>query len=104
GLGESGRDLSALGQIAQNAEVLFVNVDAKHDKLLLRKFRTKSGGERASQIEQRLLVHSGTAYPGQYADTARLENTAAFCNRMMVDEIVDSVVTLIAVCELFFLL
>src|SRR2546422_3801341 len=58
GFGESGHDLSAFRQIAQNAEVLFVNVDAKHDKLLLRKFRTKGGGKCASQIEQRLFVHS----------------------------------------------
>src|SRR5438128_8320369 len=58
GFGESGHDLSAFRQIAQNAEVLFVNVDAKHDKLLLRKFRTKSGGEGASQIEECLFAHS----------------------------------------------
>src|ERR1700704_2403681 len=56
--GESGRDLSAFRQIAQNAEVLFVNVDAKGDKLLLRKFRTKKGGEHASQIRKSFLVHS----------------------------------------------
>src|SRR5438093_12854623 len=58
GFGESGHDLSAFRQIAQNAEVLFVNVDAKHDKLLLRKFRTKGGGKCASHIEQGLFVHS----------------------------------------------
>src|SRR5437016_2876503 len=102
GFGESGHDLSASRQIAQNAEILFVNVDAKHNKFLLRKFRTKSGSEGASQIEECLLVHSGTAYPGQYADTARLENTAAFCKRTIVDEIVDYVVTLIAFGEIFF--
>src|SRR5207247_5316878 len=96
GFGESGHDLSALGQIAQNAEVLLVNVDAKHDKLLLRKFRTKSGGEGASQIEECLLVHSGTAYPGQHADAARLEDAAAFRKRTIIDEIVNYVITLIA--------
>src|SRR2546425_10683451 len=55
--GESGHDLSALGQIAQNAEVLFVNVDAKHGKLLFRKFRKKGGGKETSPIEDCLLAH-----------------------------------------------
>src|SRR2546430_412660 len=58
GLGEGRRYFSALRQIAQNAEILFVNVDAKHNKFLLRKFRTNSGGEGASQIEECLFAHS----------------------------------------------
>src|SRR5437762_14097647 len=58
GFRESGHDLSAFYQIAQNAEVFFVNIDAKADKLLVRKFRTKGGGEHASHSGQGLVMHS----------------------------------------------
>ena len=58
GFGESGHDLSAFRQIAQNAEVFLVNIDAKADKLLVLKFRTKGGGEHASHSGQGLVVHS----------------------------------------------
>jgi len=35
GFGEGGRNRAAFRQIAQNAEILFVNIDAEDDKLLL---------------------------------------------------------------------
>src|SRR5437016_4052471 len=100
--GESGHDLSVLRQIAQNAEVLFVNVDAKHDKLLFRKFRTQRGGEHARYSEQTLLVYSGAANAGQHANTTGLEDATTFGKRTIADEIVNYVVTLIAFGEIFF--
>src|SRR2546421_11634972 len=83
GFGESGHDLSALRQIAQNAEILFVNVDAKHNKFLLRKFRMKSGGEGARQIEECLFSHSLAAYAGPDTNTAGLEDAATPRKRMI---------------------
>src|ERR1041385_979202 len=49
GFSESRCDLPALSQITQHREVFLINVDAKNNKLLLREFRAKRGGEHAKK-------------------------------------------------------
>src|SRR4051812_43864231 len=102
GLCESGHNLSAFRHIAQNGEVLFVNVDAKHNELLVPKFRAKRGGELGGQIRIGVLMHSGAADTGQHTNAARFEDAASFRKGMVTDEIVDYVVTLIALGEVLF--
>src|SRR3954464_5729332 len=87
GLCESGRDLSALGQVSQDAEIFFVNVDAKDGKLLVVEFRTKAGGEHAEEPGQGLFMHARPAYCCYHTDAAGLEDAPPFRKRMIVDQI-----------------
>src|SRR4030095_711760 len=88
-------------QVAHNAEVIFGQLRDVKDKLLSAEVRQESIPEIAAGPAHRSRMHPGAANAGEDANTVWRQNLPPLGKGMIADQIVEHVVTLIGLGEIF---
>src|SRR4029453_16710933 len=95
-------DFSGLHEVAQNIQIVFGQFCDVKGKLLIGKVGQKSVPEIPTNMPQHSRVYSGTSNSSEDTNAVGFQNPSAFGERMVANQVVDHVVMLIRLGEIFF--
>src|SRR5205823_15109779 len=96
------RHLSRLHEIGQDRHVLLIKLCEVTDKFLANEARTYIRVEFAHQTRRHTIVPPCSSDPSHDANSIWVQNTTAFRERMVSNEVEDQVVALIGFGEILF--